>query len=195
MPECILLNPSENLIKEIVFERSIPVNGKLNSKVLVLNNSYEPLSICSIRKAFILLYLGKAEPVVNDERKILQSVSREYPWPSVIRINRFIKLPYKKVILTRKNILRRDSFKCSYCGRSDIPLTVDHVFPKARGGDDTWENLITACTVCNNRKGDRTPEEANMKLLSRPFKPSHILFIKNVVSRLDERWKPYLYLS
>jgi 5-methylcytosine-specific restriction endonuclease McrA len=195
LPECILLNPSENLIKEIVFERSIPVNGKLNSKVLVLNNSYEPLSICSIRKAFILLYLGKAEPVVNDERKNLHSVSREYPWPSVIRINRFIKLPYKKVILTRKNILRRDSFKCSYCGRSDIPLTVDHVFPKARGGDDTWENLITACTVCNNRKGDRTPEEANMKLLSRPFKPSHILFIKNVVSRLDERWKPYLYLS
>ena len=102
---------------------------------------------------------------------------------------------YKKVVLTRKNILRRDSYKCAYCGRADITLTVDHVFPRARGGDESWENLITACTICNNRKGDRTPEEANMKLLFKPFKPSHILFIKNVVARLDERWKPYLYLS
>jgi 5-methylcytosine-specific restriction endonuclease McrA len=178
-----------------VFERSLPTNGKLNSKVLVLNQSYEPLSICSIRKAFILIYLKKAETIITDDRKSLHSVTSTYPWPSVIRISRFIKLPYKNVVLTRKNILRRDSFKCAYCGRSDIPLTVDHVFPRARGGGENWENLITACTTCNNRKGDRTPEEANMEMISRPFKPSHILFIKNVVGRLDERWKPYLYLS
>lgn len=133
--------------------------------------------------------------MINDERKSLHSVQKTFPWPSIIRINKFVKIPYKKVVLTRKNILRRDNFKCAYCGRSDIMLTVDHVFPKARGGDDTWENLVTACTICNNRKGDRTPEEANMKILNRPFKPSHILFIKNVVGRLDERWKPYLYLS
>ena len=178
-----------------VFERGIPTNGKLNSKVLVLNQSYEPLSICTIRKAVVLLYLGKAESVINDDRKSLHSITSTYPWPSIIRISRFIKLPYKKVVLTRKNILRRDSYKCAYCGRSDIPLTVDHVFPRARGGGETWENLVTACTICNNRKGDRTPEEANIKILSRPFKPSHIMFIKNVVGRLDERWKPYLYLS
>ncbi|HEX9251964.1 MAG TPA: HNH endonuclease, partial [Ignavibacteriaceae bacterium] len=165
------------------------------SKVLVLNQSYEPLSVCNIRKAVILLYLGKAEPILNDDRKALHSVGKNYPWPSVIRISKFVKLPYKKVVLTRKNILRRDAYKCAYCGRSDIALTVDHVFPRGRGGDETWENLITACTNCNNRKGDRTPEEANMKMLFRPFKPSHILFIKNVVGRLDERWKPYLYLS
>ena len=178
-----------------VFERGVPTNGKLNSKVLVLNQSYEPLSICTIRKAIVLLYLGKAESVINDDRKSLHSISSTYPWPSIIRISRFVRLPYKNVVLTRKNILRRDSYKCAYCGRSDIPLTVDHVFPKARAGGETWENLVTACTVCNNRKGDRTPEEANMKMLSHPFKPSHILFIKNVVGRLDERWKPYLYLS
>ena len=178
-----------------VFERNIPINGRLNSKVLVLNQSYEPLSVCTIRKAFILLYLGKAETVMNDERKRLHSINSVFPWPSIIRISRFVKIPHKKVVLTRKNILRRDSYKCSYCGRSDIPLTVDHVFPKARGGSDTWENLVAACTVCNNKKGDRTPDESNMKLISRPFKPSHILFIKNVVGRLDERWKPYLYLS
>lgn len=143
----------------------------------------------------MLIYLGKAEPVIVDDRKALHSVSKTYPWPSIIRISRFIKVPYKKVILTRKNILRRDGYKCAYCGRSDIPLTVDHIIPKARGGDDSWENLICACTRCNNVKGDRTPEEANMKMLFKPFKPSHIMFIKNVVGRLDERWKPYLYLS
>ncbi|HMN47698.1 MAG TPA: HNH endonuclease [Ignavibacteriaceae bacterium] len=148
-----------------------------------------------MRKAIVLIYLGKAESVINDDRKKLHSVDSTYPWPSIIRISKFIKVPYKKVVLTRKNILRRDGYKCAYCGRSDLPLTVDHVIPKARGGDETWENLITACTVCNNKKGDRTPEEARMKLFYKPFKPSHIMFIKNVVGRLDERWKPYLYLS
>jgi 5-methylcytosine-specific restriction endonuclease McrA len=133
--------------------------------------------------------------VLNDDRKSLHSVSTVYPWPSIIRISKFIRVPYKKVVLTRKNILRRDGYKCTYCGRSDIPLTVDHVVPKARGGDDSWENLITACTICNNKKGDRTPEEARLKMNYQPFKPSHIMFIKNVVGRLDERWKPYLYLS
>lgn len=118
-----------------------------------------------------------------------------FPWPSVIRISKFIKVPYKKVILTRKNILRRDNYKCAYCGRSDLMLTVDHIIPKARGGSDSWENLVTACTKCNNIKGDRTPEEANMKLLTKPYKPSHVIFIKNIVSKIDEKWKPYLYLS
>lgn len=162
---------------------------------MVLNQSYEPLSVCNLRKAVVLIYLGKAESVIADDRKVLHSVSKAFPWPSIIRISRFVKVPYKKVVLTRKNILRRDGFKCAYCGRSDLPLTIDHVIPKARGGDETWENLITACTVCNNKKGDRTPDEARMKLLYQPFKPSHIMFIKNVVGRLDERWKPYLYLS
>jgi 5-methylcytosine-specific restriction endonuclease McrA len=142
-----------------------------------------------------LLYLGKAEIVVKDTKKQLRTVRSAYPWPSIIRLNHFINLPYKKVVLTRKNILRRDAYKCGYCGRSDLPLTIDHVIPKARGGYDSWENLIAACTVCNNRKGDRTPDEANMNLLVRPFKPSHIMFIKNVVGKLDENWKPYLYLS
>lgn len=139
--------------------------------------------------------MGKAELVLDDKRKNLHSVTKIFPWPSVIRLSRYINVPYKKVVLTRKNILRRDSFKCSYCGRGDLPLTIDHVIPRARGGSDSWENLVCACTICNNKKGDRTPEEANMSLTSRPFKPSHIMFIKHVVGKLDENWKPYLYLS
>jgi 5-methylcytosine-specific restriction endonuclease McrA len=139
--------------------------------------------------------LGKAEIVQKDDKKFVRSVKTNFPWPSVIRISKFVKVPYKKVILSRKNILRRDNYKCAYCGRSDLMLTVDHVIPKARGGTDTWENLVTACTKCNNVKGDRTPEEADMKLLFRPYKPSHVIFIKNIVSKIDEKWKPYLYLS
>lgn len=139
--------------------------------------------------------MGKAEIVQKDDKKFVRSVKTNFPWPSVIRISKFVKVPYKKVILSRKNILRRDNYKCAYCGRSDLMLTVDHVIPKARGGTDTWENLVTACTKCNNVKGDRTPEEADMKLLFRPYKPSHVIFIKNIVSKIDEKWKPYLYLS
>jgi len=104
-------------------------------------------------------------------------------------------VPYKKVVLTRKNILRRDGYKCSYCGRGDLTLTLDHIVPKARGGTDSWDNLVSACTKCNNKKGDRTPEEADMALLRKPFKPSHLMFIKNVVGKVDEKWKPYLYLA
>jgi 5-methylcytosine-specific restriction endonuclease McrA len=140
------------------------------------------------------LYLGKAELVKKNDYKEIYSIRESFPWPSVIRLSRYISLPYKKVILTRKNILRRDSFRCGYCGRGDLPLTVDHIIPKARGGQDTWENLICACTVCNNKKGDRTPEEAGLKLLFKPFVPNHIMFIKNVVSKIDENWKPYLYI-
>ena len=141
------------------------------------------------------MYLGKAEIVKNDSHKEIRSVSTSLPWPSIIRLSSFVRVPYKRVVLTRKNILRRDGFKCSYCGRSDLTLTIDHIIPKTRGGNDSWENLISACTICNNKKGDRTPEEADMKLLIKPFRPSHIMFIKNVVGKIDEKWKPYLYLT
>jgi 5-methylcytosine-specific restriction endonuclease McrA len=163
--------------------------------VLILNQSYEPLTICNIKKAVILMYLGKAELVLKDDGKAIRSIYSNYPWPSVIRLSRFVRVPYKKVVLTRKNILRRDGYKCAYCGRGDLTLTIDHIIPKARGGDDAWENLVSACTNCNNQKGDRTPHEAGLSLLVKPFKPSHIMFIKNVVGRIDDKWKPYLYLS
>jgi 5-methylcytosine-specific restriction endonuclease McrA len=143
----------------------------------------------------VLMYLGKAELVLDDKRKMLRTVNKNFPWPSIIRLSFFVSVPYKRVVLTRKNILRRDNYKCAYCGRSDLPLTIDHILPKAKGGSDSWENLICACTLCNNKKGDRTPVEARMELLYRPFRPSHIMFIKNVVRKLDENWKPYLYLS
>ena len=133
--------------------------------------------------------------VVNNDRKEIHSVSKSFPWPSVVRLNDYIKVPYKKIILTRRNILKRDGHKCGYCGRADLPLTIDHVVPKSKGGDDSWENLVAACLPCNNRKGNRSPEEAKLKLKIKPYAPSHIMFIKNSAGRLDESWKQYLFQS
>ncbi len=89
--------------------------------------------------------------------------------------------------------MKRDGHKCAYCGRGDLPLTIDHVIPKSKGGDECWENLVAACLPCNNKKGDRTPEAANMQLRIRAYTPNHIMFIKNSAGRVDETWKPYLF--
>ena len=170
-------------------------HGKLSSKVLILNQNYEPLSVCNVKKAVILLYLGKAELIEAYTGKYIHAVSAAMPFPSIVRLSVYIHIPYKKIILSRKNILRRDSHRCQYCGRGDIHLTVDHITPKAKSGEDTWENLVTACVDCNNRKGNRTPDEAHMKLLRRPMKPNHVTFIRHFVGTIDERWKPYLFMN
>ncbi|MCE1187753.1 MAG: HNH endonuclease [Ignavibacteria bacterium] len=139
------------------------------------------------------MLLSKAEVIASDNRKVLKSFRQNFPWPSVIRLKRHIAVPYKRVILTRKNIFRRDGFKCAYCGRSDLPLTVDHIVPKSMGGKDTWENMVCACTKCNNTKGNRALADAGLELHVSPYEPNFILFIKNSVGKMDENWKPYLF--
>jgi 5-methylcytosine-specific restriction endonuclease McrA len=163
--------------------------------VLILNQNYEPLSICNVKKAIILLYLGKAELIEALNGKVLHSISATMPFPSIVRLSVFIHVPYKKIILSRKNILRRDGHRCQYCGRTDVSLTVDHIIPKARLGEDSWENLVTACVECNNRKGDRMPDEANMKLMRRPMRPNHVTFLRHFVGTIDDGWKPYLFMN
>jgi len=165
----------------------------LNGKVLVLNQNYEPLTICNVKRAIILNYLGKAEIVHTMNGKIIRSVYRKFECPSIIKLAFFVRVPFKKIILSRKNILRRDGHRCQYCGTSQN-LTVDHVVPKSKGGEDSWDNLVTACIKCNNKKGNRTPEEAKMKLFTKPKRPSHITFIKNFAGKIDDGWKPYLYM-
>jgi 5-methylcytosine-specific restriction endonuclease McrA len=151
------------------------------------------LTICNVKKAIVLILLSKAELIVDNQKRKIHTVSTIFPWPSVIRLNDFIRVPYKKIILTRRNILKRDNHKCGYCGRADLPLTIDHIIPKSKGGDDSWENLVAACLPCNNKKGDRTPEEARMSLRIKAYTPNHIMFLKNTVSKIDENWKPYLF--
>ncbi len=167
----------------------------MNAKVLILNQNYEPMSVINVRKAIVLLYLGKVELVAAADGKQVRSVTVTMPFPSIVRLSVYVRVPYKRIILSRKNILRRDGHRCQFCGRSDLPLTVDHVVPVSRGGEDTWENLVCACVDCNNRKGDRTPEEAGMLLRRKPMRPNHVTFIRHFVGSLDERWKPYLFLN
>jgi 5-methylcytosine-specific restriction endonuclease McrA len=159
----------------------------------LLNQSYEPLTVCNVRKALLLLLLGKAELLSQNPKRQIKTVSKNYPWPSVIRLKTYIRVPFQKIILSRKNILRRDHHKCAYCGRSDLPLTIDHIMPRSKGGDDSWENLVSACMPCNNKKGDMLLEEVNMKLRIRPFTPNYIVFIKNASNRIDDSWKPFLF--
>ncbi len=166
----------------------------LPGHVLVLNQDYRALAVCSVERAVVLLLLHKAELVHADPRRVLHSARAEHPWPSIVRLKVYAHVPYKKIMLTRRNVLRRDRFRCQYCGAADR-LTLDHVMPKSRGGRDTWDNLVAACVPCNNRKGNRTPEEAHMPLRRKPFRPSHVMFIRDYIGRLDEEWKPYLFLS
>ncbi|MGL5032169.1 MAG: HNH endonuclease, partial [Microcystaceae cyanobacterium] len=122
-------------------------------KVLVLNASYEPLNITSWRRAVVLLLKGKAEQLEHNG----QFIYRDFPIPTVIRLRYFVKVPYKEIPLTRRNLLERDRQTCQYCNYRGEELTLDHVMPRSRGGGDTWENLVAACVRCNVKKGNRTP--------------------------------------
>ncbi|MDF7818173.1 HNH endonuclease [Runella sp. MFBS21] len=163
----------------------------MGRKVLILNQDYSALSICSVPKAFLLVYLNKAELVAESSSYFLRTVSDTFPMPTVIRLHRYINLPYKGVMMTRQNIFKRDSHRCVYCGAQE-DLTLDHVMPKSRGGRTSWDNLVTACKRCNTRKGDYTPDEASMPMKHRPFKPSFIMFLREFSGSTEESWKPFL---
>jgi len=167
----------------------------LNTRVLVLNQSYEPVSICTTKKALLLVVLAKAEIIEERPEHAVRTVRTTFPFPSVIRLSAYIRIPYKKIDLSRKNVLRRDNHRCQYCGTSSPPLTVDHVIPRSRGGMDQWENLVCACLSCNNRKRNRTPDEASMRLLSTPKRPHPVAFLKQFIGKADDRWRPYLFLD
>ena len=166
----------------------------MNRSVLVLNQDYQPHSVCSVERSLKLLFLGKAEMLHDYTDLSISTVNDSFEYPSVIRLRRYINLPFKRIVLSRRNVMRRDHFKCQYCS-SASHLTIDHVMPRSRGGGDSWENLVTACTHCNTRKGNRTPEEAQMPLKRKPFRPHHIAFMRVVSGKVSEEWKPYLYMN
>ncbi|UCE24870.1 MAG: HNH endonuclease [Candidatus Zixiibacteriota bacterium] len=166
----------------------------INRSVLMLNQNYEPLTITSARRAVVLLFQGKAEMIETADGLRIRSVTRSYALPSVVRLWHYKKVPFKRIMLTRKNIIMRDGNRCQYCGTNKGPMTVDHIIPKTMGGTDSWENLVCSCSRCNNKKGDRTPDQSQMKLLKRPTRPTYITFIQRN-HRMDDRWKPYLFLD
>ncbi len=137
----------------------------------------------------------KADMVEKRDGIVVRSINKSFPCPSVIRLSAYIKVPYKKIELSRKNIHRRDNYRCQYCGSRSTELTIDHIVPKSRGGIDSWENLVTACISCNNKKGSRTPDEAKMKLINLPSRPHHILFMKQYMGKVEKTWKPFLFMD
>lgn len=170
------------------------MSALLQKRVLVLNQNYEPLSVCRAQRAVVMVVLGKAEVVERYDAEI-RSVSLSMPLPSVVRLQMYIRAPRRRVALTRRNVLRRDSFTCQYCGTRRGPMTTDHVVPRSMGGGDSWTNLVCACVRCNNAKGNHTPKEAGMKLARPPRRPHRYTQVTFWSTIPDSRWRPYLFLD
>jgi 5-methylcytosine-specific restriction endonuclease McrA len=161
-------------------------------QVLVLNASYEPLNVCSVRRAHVLVFKGRAE-VVEELDRPLRAATDTYPWPHVIRLVQYVRVP--RVVqrkISRRALFARDNWRCVYCGTTAGRLTLDHVVPRSRGGDSTWENVVTSCAPCNLRKGDRLPHEVHMELPHPPRIPAPVLFIRLASPRIPQRWEQYL---
>ena len=166
-----------------------------SDRVLVLNQSYEPLQVCNARRAVVLVFAGKAERV-EDGGRVLRSPSTAVVVPSVIRLYRYITCPARPAIaFTKKNILKRDAFTCQYCGRNGGErMTIDHVIPKSMGGRTVWENVVSACRGCNLKKSNHPPEVVGMRLLRPPAKPLSTFYLGFLV-RAGHRppaWDKYL---
>ncbi len=143
--------------------------------VLVLNQNYEPLNVCNVRRALVLLDRGKAETIENG-RGYLRSPTALFEIPSVIRLVYLIRRPRPQGRLTRRDIFLRDQYTCQYCGKQTKELTLDHVLPRHRGGGHDWSNVVAACKPCNHRKAGRTPPEAHMQLYREPYRPTYSYF-------------------
>ena len=164
----------------------------MSQQVLVLNASFEPLNVCSVRRAHVLVFKGKAE-VLADLPRPLRSATDTFQWPHVIRLLTYIRVPRAiKRKISRRALFARDSWRCQYCGTSTGKLTLDHVVPRSRGGDSVWENVVTSCAPCNQRKGNRLVHEAQMNLLSHPRPPTPALFVTLAAPRIPDGWQPYL---
>jgi 5-methylcytosine-specific restriction endonuclease McrA len=165
----------------------------INLPVLVLNYSYEPLNICQARRAIVLLYRGKAEMLENGSG-FIHSANHIFQVPSVIRLAYMIKRPLPVRKLTRFEVFNRDHHKCQYCGKEIRQLTLDHVIPRYRGGEHTWENVVSACILCNRYKAGKTPQEAGMKLIRPASSPKDntSFYIPYHYLQSREDWQKYL---
>jgi len=169
------------------------MNDVINLPVLVLNQNYEPLNVCNVRRAVVLLDRGKAE-VLENGRGVIHSASCTLPLPSVIRLVYLIRRPHPEMKLTRREVFTRDKYTCQYCGKQTRELTLDHVIPRHRGGKHTWENLVSACKACNHRKAGRTPAEARMSLIRQPLppRPRSYYYILQQSILTNNEWEKFL---
>jgi 5-methylcytosine-specific restriction endonuclease McrA len=166
----------------------------INRLVLILNASYEPVTICTVRRAITLVMKGAAL-VEEVSGYVIRTPQVSVPVPSVIRLRTYRKVPRIKRSVSRRGIVLRDNSSCQYCGGKfeSRELTLDHVIPRSRGGQSTWENLVAACLRCNNKKGNRTPQEAGLTLLRAP-RPIGIHAKHRLMAGDEKRWDKYLFV-
>jgi 5-methylcytosine-specific restriction endonuclease McrA len=173
----------------------------LNTRVLLLNQTYEPLGTVSCARAIIMLFKRRVWVEEWDKELVLRSARQEFPVPSVIRRREYINIRRRREAsgMKRLRIYMRDKFRCQYCGekRPAHDLTLDHIFPRSRGGENSPVNIVTACQACNNRKGNRTPEEARMPLLTTQsalrVKLERVVVCYYAEARPE--WRKYLFMD
>lgn len=172
------------------------MQGGVISRTLLLSQSYEPIKVISWRRAFILLTLGKVE-VLEEYDENVRSVNLMFKVPAVVRLLRAFRRHRKPVKFSRVNIYARDKYRCQYCSNKSpiADLTYDHVIPRAQGGKTTWQNIVTCCYSCNGNKGNRTPQQAGMKLRRKPVQPRWVpaVTIRISTSSVPDAWRDYLY--
>jgi 5-methylcytosine-specific restriction endonuclease McrA len=163
------------------------------ARVLVLNATYEPINVCTLRRAAVLLLKEKAELLERREGAI-HSEHMTMERPDVIRLVSYVRIPREahRRKITRRAVLARDSWTCQYCGSRKSGLTVDHVIPRSRGGKSVWENIVAACASCNRRKGNRLPREIHMHPQSTPKAPGPTVFIQVASPKIPQNWQQYL---
>lgn len=187
----------------------------LSKPVLVLNRVFSPVQLTTVKRAFVLLYSSAAMALDEEGEEYDFDLWRELPVregddalpiigtalrvPRIVHLHRYDRTPKVTVRLTRRNLMFRDTHQCQYCGKQPAlrELNIDHVVPRSRGGPDTWENLVTACRVCNLKKGWKTPEEASMRLLRRPFRPKWSMTAQILLASSTKyrEWEPFLKAS
>jgi 5-methylcytosine-specific restriction endonuclease McrA len=168
----------------------------IRGRVLVLNASYEPINVCTVRRATVLLLKARAEVVERSDER-LHSERLSFERPVVIRLITYVRIPrdVHRRKITRKAVLARDAWTCQYCGSQRHGLTVDHVIPRSRGGKSVWENIVAACAPCNRRKGNRLPVEVEMHPSNTPKPPGPNVFIRIASPRVPPSWEPYLGMA
>jgi 5-methylcytosine-specific restriction endonuclease McrA len=166
--------------------------GAERGRVLVLNASYEPINVCTVRRAVVLLLKAKAD-VVEEAGRALHSERMTLTRPAVIRLRTYVHVPrdVHRRKITRRAVFARDGWTCQYCG-SRSSLTVDHVVPRSKGGSSTWDNIVASCAPCNRRKGDSLLRHVGMHLLRQPRVPGPQVFIHVASPTIPETWKQYL---
>lgn len=158
---------------------------------LVLNATYEPLCVVPGRRAVVLVLTAKAV-AVTDGDAVLHAASRAVPVPAVLRLTRFVRVPYRAMVpLTRKAVFARDGGRCVYCGATATSL--DHVVPRSRGGPHAWENVVSACGRCNHVKADRCIADLGWRLRRQPAAPTGAAWRVVGARRIDPRWWPFLF--